>query len=149
MKHCPNVRELSAYVDGELSETRRQRVEGHLSQCFHCAAALHELRHLRAMFATLPERQVGFDLAPLIRARLSATTIEGTPVRWLGWCIPDLMPLSLTISATVVAGIFIGALLTVPGAVTGLESQAVAMFDPVPPGGICVGHASCYNKGKL
>jgi len=148
MKHCPDVRELSAYVDGELSETRRQRVEDHLSRCFNCTAALQEMRRLRAIFTSLPVRQVGFDLAPLIRARLSAS-IEGTPVRWFGWCIPDLMPLSLTISATVVAGIFIGALLTVPGTVTGPESQAMAMFDPVPPGGICVGHASCYSKGKL
>ena len=147
MMHCPNVRELSAYVDGELSETRRQRVEGHLSRCFNCAAALQELRRLRAMFTSLPVRQVGFDLAPLIRARLSAAT-EGTPVRGVGWCIRDLMPLSLTVAATVVAGIFIGALLTVPGTVTGLESQAMAMFDPVPPGGICVGHSSCY-RGKL
>jgi anti-sigma factor RsiW len=148
MKHCPNVRELSAYVDGELSEIRRQRVEGHLSRCFNCAAALQEMRHLRAIFTSLPVRQVGFDLAPFIRARLTASS-EGTAARWLGWCIHDLAPLSLTIAATVVTGIFIGALLTVPGTVTGPESQAMAVFDPVPPGGICVGHASCYNKGKL
>lgn len=144
MKHCPNVRELSAYVDGELSETRRQRVEGHLSRCSNCAASLQELRRLRAIFTALPERQVGFDLAPSIRARLSASS-GGTAVRGLGWRIPDLMPLSLTIAATVVVGVLIGALLTVPGTVTGLESQAMAMFDPVPPGGICVGHTSCYR----
>lgn len=148
MKHCPNTSELSAYVDGELSETSRQRVNDHLAQCFHCAAALRELRHFRAMFAPLRERQVGFDLAPLIRARLSVSA-EETPVRWLGWCIPDLMPFSLTIAATMVAGIFIGVQLTVPGAVPSLETETMAMFDPVPPGGICVGHASCYNKGKL
>ncbi len=38
---------LGAYVDGELGQARRQRVESHLGSCQSCSAELDRLRRLR------------------------------------------------------------------------------------------------------
>jgi len=151
MKRCPSIKDISAYVDGELPEARRRHMVSHLSQCLACANVLRELEGVRAIFRSFPKYQVGFDLSPSIRARLAAAPDDSGSNRWVRR-IFQLMPLSLTVAATMVAGIFIGTLLTVPGKVyvpTGLEGQAMAMFDPVPPGNVCVGHVSCYNRGRL
>lgn len=40
--------ELLAYLDGELSDPARARVEAHVSTCDHCASELERLRALRA-----------------------------------------------------------------------------------------------------
>jgi anti-sigma factor RsiW len=45
---------LAAYYDGELSETRRQQVEEHLSDCPACQAELAELRKLSKLLLEVP-----------------------------------------------------------------------------------------------
>ena len=45
---CPNVlARLGAYVDGELQEASRQRLEAHLDACRNCSAELERLQSLR------------------------------------------------------------------------------------------------------
>ena len=44
--------ELVAYLDGELSEAERARVESHLASCDHCAAELERLQALRLELGT-------------------------------------------------------------------------------------------------
>lgn len=43
----PVLARLGAYVDGELRQARRQRVESHLGSCQSCSAELDRLRRLR------------------------------------------------------------------------------------------------------
>jgi len=45
---------LSAYVDGQLSAAKAERVEGHLAVCGECAAAVEEISAVRKMLATPP-----------------------------------------------------------------------------------------------
>ncbi len=58
---CATVRQqLSAYVDGELQEARRLRLEAHLGSCQGCSAELQRLRTLsnylnRSLVISLPE----------------------------------------------------------------------------------------------
>ncbi|MDX9972196.1 MAG: zf-HC2 domain-containing protein [FCB group bacterium] len=40
---------LSAYLDGELGETERRRVEAHINKCSDCAQELQSLERVRAM----------------------------------------------------------------------------------------------------
>ncbi len=45
---CPTVlARLGAYVDGELQQARRQRVEAHVGSCQSCSAELDRLQRLR------------------------------------------------------------------------------------------------------
>ena len=45
---CPTVlARLGAYVDGELLQARRQRVEAHVGSCQSCSAELDRLQRLR------------------------------------------------------------------------------------------------------
>ena len=53
--NCHSVDELlSGYLDGELTQQERQRVEVHVGGCQHCLARLRELGKLRASIGNLP-----------------------------------------------------------------------------------------------
>jgi anti-sigma factor RsiW len=82
------VMELLAYLDGELSDRERARVEAHLAECSRCTAELEQLRMLRR------ELDATFDaaLSPVrlpaaadarIRDRLRART--GPRPLWRLW----------------------------------------------------------------
>ena len=52
--NCHSVDELlSGYLDGELTQQERQRVEVHVGGCQHCSARLRELGKLRASIGKL------------------------------------------------------------------------------------------------
>lgn len=57
---------LSAYVDGEVTESERRRVEGHLEGCDDCRAELEELRATVSVLRRMPELAVprSFALTP-------------------------------------------------------------------------------------
>lgn len=58
MKECDVFQpELSAYIDGELTSHRRERVEAHLASCRQCQEALAELRTLADGVAAMPKLQ--------------------------------------------------------------------------------------------
>ncbi len=53
---CPNIPQISAYHDGELSGARREQIEQHLRVCPQCAAELEELRRLSRQLAEAAPR---------------------------------------------------------------------------------------------
>jgi len=55
--HIP-PEQLSAYLDGELSEEERRRVEVHLGTCGVCRADVEELRWVVGLVRALPEVEV-------------------------------------------------------------------------------------------
>jgi anti-sigma factor RsiW len=46
--------QMSAYVDGELADARRRRMEGHLARCERCRQLLVSLRETVAGVQALP-----------------------------------------------------------------------------------------------
>ena len=48
---------LSSYIDGEVSDSERSRVESHLSRCEECRQELESLRLTVAALRQLPEVQ--------------------------------------------------------------------------------------------
>jgi anti-sigma factor RsiW len=71
--HCTQVAELvSAYVDGELDATERDRIARHLEGCPGCRAAVDQFETVKRLTGTLSPADVA-DLDPLIRDRLVAT----------------------------------------------------------------------------
>lgn len=130
---CPNQTDLSAYFDGEASPTERERIERHAAQCTRCGAALQDWRVVAAALRT--DARLPADLAPALWRRLHPAPAP-RPARWR-W---SLLPLSFAATATVAAGLLLGTALVhalAPAPPAG--SATMALFDPVPPGGICIG----------
>lgn len=146
-KHCRRSEELSAYLDDELDGKSRLKFEMHLGSCFACKQMLQELRGLQRCFQTLPQQEIGFDITSGVLAA-AGRSASPTARAWPRLRLWQLLPVSFTAAATISLGVFLGTSLsgpqdTVPAAPT------LAMFDPIPPGGLCIGFAECFPKGKI
>lgn len=144
-KYCRRSEELSAYLDDELDGRSRLKFEMHLGDCFACKEMLQDLRCLQGCFQALPQQEVGFDLAPGV---LAAAGRRASPTRWPRLNLWQLLPVSFTAAATISLGVFLGASLTSPHDAEPV-APTLAMFDPIPPGGICIGFAECFPKEKI
>lgn len=70
---CIQVVELlSAYLDGELDDDLRVRMDQHLAGCDGCSAALGQFEIVRRLAARLSAADVA-SLDPLVRDRLMST----------------------------------------------------------------------------
>lgn len=144
-RNCRRSEELSAYLDGELNEKSRLKFETHLGGCFACKEMLQDLRALRECFQSLPQQEIGFDLAPVV---LAEPRRRAPPTRRPRFSLWQLLPTSFAAAATVSLGVFLGISLTSsPDAE--LAAPTLAMFDPIPPGGVCIGFAGCHPKEKI
>jgi len=74
--------QLSGYVDGELTQKERQRVEVHCSNCKECESSLVELRALRERVGKSQLSEFGQDAW---RERMDDTVV-GTS-RGIGWLL--------------------------------------------------------------
>jgi len=63
---------VTAYLDGEVSEDQRRRIDHHLDGCQGCQAALHQFRTVIRLAGRLTPADVA-SIDPLIRDRLTAT----------------------------------------------------------------------------
>lgn len=146
---CPRTEQLSALIDDELAGVARAEIEAHAGSCPLCGAMLREFGELRVALKPLAAARPGFDLAPLIVQRLTAGGRRARPMRdrnwWQGW---QLLPSGLAAVGMLSAGVYLGALLAGGAGVTALEPAAMAVFDAVAPGGLCLGAPSCYSPGR-
>ena len=147
---CPRVDALSALLDGELAGPARDEIAGHAERCPLCGSMLRELTDLSTAMQPLATVRVGFDLTPLIEPRLPAREkSRRVPERgrswWQGW---QLLPSGLAAAGVLTGGVYLGALLVGGGGVTATQHPAMALFDPIPPGGLCVGIKSCDAFGR-
>ena len=91
----PFIAQLSPYLDGELDDISRARLEAHLGECLECTRLLADLRALVAAAAEHPGRAPERDLWPSIRAQLDdrkilelhpVAALAGPPARGrFGW----------------------------------------------------------------
>lgn len=146
---CPRTEQLSALIDGELAGAARAEIETHAGSCPLCGAMLREFGELRVALKPLAAARPGFDLAPLIDQRLTAGGWRARPVRGRNWWqVWQLLPSGLAAAGMLSAGVYLGALLVGGAGVTALEPAAMAVFNAVPPGALCLGSPSCYSPGR-
>ena len=152
---CPRTVELSALVDEALAGPEREAIAGHAAACVLCGTMLHDLSEQRALFRSLPDERLEVDIAARIDARLAPRDqprdqLQAQPRRPAaerkGWRTWQLFPSGLAGAAVLAGGLYLGALLT--GGAVAMRPAAMAAFDPVPPGGLCVGLKSCYAPGR-
>ena len=63
---------VTAYLDGEVDQQQRRRIDQHLQGCQGCQAALAQFQTVIGLAGRLTAADVA-DVAPLIRDRLTAT----------------------------------------------------------------------------
>lgn len=159
-EHRPDLETLSAWLDGELDAAARQRVDAHLADCPRCAAELVALRELSAGFAAMRGETLGYDLAGVIEGRLAAAPRAPSPAsvarrqprRWLAW-----LPATVGAAASLALGIGLGSALLGGAGTDGKLADnppatlvsAMRVFDPLPPGSVCLGTDACYTKGTF
>jgi len=73
---------LSGYIDGELTQQQRQRVEIHCSDCSDCETELNELRALRSDVSNARLSEYGEDVW---RENMDDGTV--TMTRGIGWIL--------------------------------------------------------------
>jgi len=80
---CKHVwRELSDYLDGEISPDIRLAVDAHVAHCRHCAALLDSTHNIIVLIADERFLELPLGFSTRLRARLErefATTKPGYP----------------------------------------------------------------------
>jgi anti-sigma factor (TIGR02949 family) len=71
--------DLSALLDGELSEERETEVRGHAASCPRCARRLDALRSVDGLLASAPAPPVPHDLRARLDARIAADARRRRP----------------------------------------------------------------------
>jgi len=99
--------QLSAYIDGELPDAQRDKVERWLAEDAQARRLADELRQVAGMVAALPRGTAGADLADHVIARLERETLLGesqTPANSAtrtGWLKPLAIAAALLMAVTV------------------------------------------------
>lgn len=146
---CPRTAQLSALIDDELPARPREEIASHAAVCPLCGAMLRELSELRLALRPLGEARPGIDLMPLIGPRLAPRGKRPqakSDKPW--WHVWQLLPSGLAAAGVMTAGVYLGVVLAGGAAVSATQLTSMAVFDPIPPGGICVGYQSCYARGR-
>ena len=129
MLHKRIQKQLSAYLDDELSQRRRQRVEKHIQICGECSLLLAELRETSDSVASL-RQTAPEDLWFALNARLESISPDSqnsfaTRRRWT-WerLYPIVKPAAATIGIALIVGvIFIQIFLHKPSEVSSEYTQ--------------------------
>jgi anti-sigma factor RsiW len=101
MADTDDIRELTAYVDGELPAAEARRLEARLAQQPHLRAAEQRLRRAIAAVQALPSPQA----SPALRRKvLAAVEAPGPGERLRAWLsLPRLVPAGLAVAAAATA----------------------------------------------
>ena len=147
MLHNQMQKQLSAYLDDELSTKKRQRVKQHLLVCEECSSLLHELREMSDGVASL-RQTAPEDLWFAISAQLEDASPDYsqrtlmTERRWAWRRIhPIIKPVAVTIGIALVAlGVFIQIFLRGPSEISPEYTQMDAYL---------TAHAQYYSQNML
>ena len=93
---------LSVYIDGQVNDSERARVEAHLDGCEACRSELTTLRATVDLLASLPQ---------IVPSRSFALTLEPEPVRSyepLMWTARVVAPVAAVLLVALVAGDSVG-----------------------------------------
>ena len=121
-------------------------MEAHLASCPACSKLSGALAALRTSFRSLPDEGLGFDIVPLVDARLAEHRQRATrPQR--RWSLWPLLPQAAAAVASVAGGLALGSLMMTGASAAAPRAAVMAVFDAVPPGGVCLMRASCPNQG--
>jgi len=125
-RHPVDDATLNAYVDGELGEAERARVEAHVSACLACGRTVDELHSLRQTLSALPRARAprSFALRESDVRPPAAPRWEGAFRRW--------QPALSAVAVTAFAAFFLLVGVDVLGAPSVSDNESAAEMSPAP-----------------
>lgn len=85
MNACNQAFDLQSYLDGELPEAERYRLERHMDQCVSCAMELALLRRVFASLDAMPLIEPGSGLTERVLDKVVPARVRRRWVRVFGW----------------------------------------------------------------
>jgi anti-sigma factor RsiW len=85
MNACHQAFDLQSYIDGELPEAERYRLERHMDQCVSCAMELALLRRVVASLEAMPLLEPGAGLTERVLDRVVPARVRRRWMRVIGW----------------------------------------------------------------
>jgi len=85
------LEQLSAYLDGELTEDETQEVDEHLEGCEACRQELSRLERTVLMVRRLPKEKAPSALASAVAERIRAVPVPAPPQRRALWSVPTTL----------------------------------------------------------
>ncbi|HEX2826166.1 MAG TPA: zf-HC2 domain-containing protein [Burkholderiales bacterium] len=140
---CPRAEALSAMIDGELSAREHERITAHAAVCPLCGTMLRQFVALRGALLGSPDPDAGVDVAALVEPRLAPREPAGRAHARRHWPWQHA-PMGAAGVGVLATGVYLGMLLMGGTAAVATRPAAMAVFDAIPPGGLCVG-ASCAS----
>ena len=135
---CHDLQELiSAYVDGELSQTQRDFVEEHLQHCRGCQLTLAEYTRISNQMSSLRSTPPLPDIKKEIMSKTSPENVINKPRRWLR---PVLIAAPFVLALAIAIPIVIPTLALTPEKVLAKAGEAMLSvksfraqyYDPIP-----------------
>lgn len=143
--NCPDFEILSACLDGEISHHDRERLEIHMENCSSCKQKYNELHILRNNFKPLRNQIPQIDIVADVKRKIEMSS-DSASKGCFGWLPIGLVPFAMAASLALFIGIGLGSRLVIEKDTSNMANTAqMALFSAVPPGNICLGHASCYT----
>jgi len=107
-EHEDNVL-LSTYLDGQLTDVERSRVETHLSSCPLCTEEVAALRYMKSVLAAAPRRAMPTELISDIEAAVAPSRWPGRPLAILSSISARrLIPAGALAALALVASLWLG-----------------------------------------
>jgi anti-sigma factor RsiW len=132
--------------DGEIAGSARRETEVHAASCAICGAMLRHFGELRTALSMLDEAPAAVDIAALVDNRLPPRPAAHPVRQRQGWRW-EFLPVGLVGAGVLATGAYLGMLLGAGATVGVTRPAAMAVFDAVPPGGLCLPPV-CYRQGK-
>ena len=77
---CRHIwRELSNYLDGDVSPAVRREIEAHVAQCRHCAALLDSTHNVIVLIADERRMELPLGFSARLRERLEKEMATSSP----------------------------------------------------------------------
>lgn len=148
---CPRIEALSARLDDALSDPERDRLDAHLRACPACGEAFSTMRALQGGMRRLPEPRLGVDLSGVIDGRIAGIPLPQSKPRRRGFSpLAPPLPMGAALAASLALGLALGFGLSSGGGMTVVPRvAAMAVFDAIAPGGVCIGLEACYRSGSV
>jgi anti-sigma factor RsiW len=149
---CPQLEDISALMDGELTHLAARELKLHAATCAVCGATLQQFSQLHGQLQPLRDRKADVDIASLVMPRLAAAPTARPTLRPRSTSSPwpslwSFGPRALGGAAALGAGVYLGLMLLAGGG-TVLRPAGMTAFDAEPVGSLCAGLPSCSARGR-
>ena len=131
---CPKAHKLiSPYIDGELAEQDRRRLEDHMKVCLNCRTEFKESKELHNLFANADGFKAPYGFSTKVMANIAAEKTGGFSFTLLLTRFAEVAVLLVIIFSGIISGGFLANRLAPWKLSAVTASLSLDIFEPAPP----------------